>query len=382
MSNVYAKSHITIAATSSPNASTGFIHVGAHVDQQHRILTTLPDGTNQYLYVRSTTEHWKTRMHLHQRAWAYQERLLPVRVLHFTSHDMIFECNYRTIHEGGHGTNTGIWPDNDLKHFIRMRGDANFAKIYDGWMSIVQTYPAKQLTFPTDRFPALSGVAQIFKWNLNDTYIAGLWRNDLTMGLLWSRKWPYKNIFSRTHDKEVFIAPSWSWASATYEFIVPSSDFRPYAQLELVDHHVELANGNNQFGQLLSASIVVRGPSKAFLAKDLGIFEGQKYYNFAWHDPTGSLSLRLRLDGPRLHATGDENVLLLACTKQEALEKDVLLPWKRQHLHFNAYGLILERVKDTDDTFTRIGVFKVDTVRDEERSWVAQGFVETTITMI
>ncbi|KAH7324030.1 heterokaryon incompatibility protein-domain-containing protein [Rhexocercosporidium sp. MPI-PUGE-AT-0058] len=53
------------------------------------------------------------------------------------------------------------------------------------WCDIVSTYSGCKLTNHTDKLPALSGLAQVFSEVLGDTYVAGLWRNDIHVGLTW-----------------------------------------------------------------------------------------------------------------------------------------------------------------------------------------------------
>ncbi|KAF2036698.1 HET-domain-containing protein, partial [Setomelanomma holmii] len=75
MAQVYANSYLTISAMSCRDSSQGFLEVQ-------------PDFQ-------------KLETGLVARGWAFQERLLSRRVLHFTSGDMVFECDYGTAYEGG-----------------------------------------------------------------------------------------------------------------------------------------------------------------------------------------------------------------------------------------------------------------------------------------
>jgi hypothetical protein len=75
---------------------------------------------------------------------------------------------------------------------ILLRGSQNHddnsetRNVYNDWYKLVQKYSLCRLTYATDLFPALSGLAKAFANLLKDEYIAGLWRNDLLNGLLWS----------------------------------------------------------------------------------------------------------------------------------------------------------------------------------------------------
>lgn len=383
MSNIYATAQLTLAATSSPNSSTGFIQVGSTVDQNHRLLTCLPGRPDEILYVRSTTEGWSTRMYLDQRAWAYQERLLSPRILHFTSHDIIFECNSYTIFEGGKSTDMGNWMGSEEKRLVWQFPGGTFHAPYDRWLAIVRLYPAKALTYPEDRFPALSGIAQFFQRQTKDAYIAGLWRGDMVMGLLWARQHPsYGASPGCRHKEDVFVAPTWSWASKRSVFRIPEPTWRNYLRLQILDVQTKLANKNNPFGQLLSASMVVRGAMRNFSAQNLWNEARGKYHTVSFNDETGALRLRFKMDELRVNPQGDEDVYLLACTTDSALEVEVILASKSSFPHSNVHGLVLERSQDRPEAFERIGIFKVDAVNHGDPTWEYHGFVDTTITVI
>ena len=82
---------------------------------------------------------------------------------------------------------------------------------------MVETYTKRQLTEGTDKLPALSGVARRFSAALcNDTYVGGLWANDLPAGLMWSATGfltPYGTQGHLLPRPAQPRAPTWSWAS-------------------------------------------------------------------------------------------------------------------------------------------------------------------------
>ncbi|ETS02277.1 hypothetical protein M419DRAFT_51478, partial [Trichoderma reesei RUT C-30] len=61
------------------------------------------------------------------------------------------------------------------------RGDYD----YDGWYYPILQYSKKKLTYETDRLPAVSSYAKLIASKSGDTYLAGLWENNLHRGLLW-----------------------------------------------------------------------------------------------------------------------------------------------------------------------------------------------------
>jgi hypothetical protein len=90
----------------------------------------------------------------------------------------------------------------------RIVGEAVPSDIDKQWYSVVQQYSGLNASHPSDKFPALSGIAEHFHAKLQCGYLAGLWRTYLLRGLQWvvsdgnkaCRRLPYR-------------APTWSWAS-------------------------------------------------------------------------------------------------------------------------------------------------------------------------
>jgi hypothetical protein len=56
------------------------------------------------------------------------------------------------------------------------------------WRNIVVQYSRLALTMPSDKLPALSGLAGHMRRSTNQTYLAGLWKNSLPLDLLWYRE--------------------------------------------------------------------------------------------------------------------------------------------------------------------------------------------------
>ncbi|KAH9205514.1 heterokaryon incompatibility protein-domain-containing protein, partial [Leptodontidium sp. 2 PMI_412] len=123
---------------------------------------------------------------LTQRAWAFQERILAPRVLHFGPHELFWECLSDEKCECGRT----VKPDVQLDIF---------------WRSVVEFYSNHKLTFKADRLPALAGIAVAMQNIRHGTYLAGLWSDSLVLDLLWR---PSSDIGTRLSR-----SPSWSWAT-------------------------------------------------------------------------------------------------------------------------------------------------------------------------
>jgi hypothetical protein len=75
----------------------------------------------------------------------------------------------------------------------------------------VQNYSTRKLTYPSDRLPALSGIASEFgKLFTPKSYTLGIWKDDSLGDLLWMDD---KSSASPAQQPDWSQVPSWSWAS-------------------------------------------------------------------------------------------------------------------------------------------------------------------------
>lgn len=135
------------------------------------------------------------------RGWVYQERLLSPCSIYF-GEQLTWECSELTANEvfpcGASYNSLQVEPKNRLSallppidHFSNDLG--HIRETYHTWLMLVRFYSDNQLTFRSDVFPAISGLAHYFNEVLKDNYLAGIWRGDSINGLLWHRMgYPYK----------------------------------------------------------------------------------------------------------------------------------------------------------------------------------------------
>lgn len=156
---------------------------------------------------------------LKSRAWAYQEEELAPRIISFEEHTVSVHCNQVRRYETG---------EKDLEykswsHNVEQRsGNLNL-----WWQWRVNAYSKRDLTYESDRLPAIAGVAKLLHEQTSWEYFAGLWlsnpaslprtkRCQPMRQLLWMRRdgsyhdGPSEPFHPRP---EVYRAPSWSWAS-------------------------------------------------------------------------------------------------------------------------------------------------------------------------
>ncbi|EAA35813.2 hypothetical protein NCU07502 [Neurospora crassa OR74A] len=211
---------------------------------------------------------------LNLRAWVVQERILSRRHLFMTNHQLWWECrdtlaseafpagnpeSFNEEHEedrvqyyalnppGQHSPHHGAVLDGSLVgQTDRTRGrparhppykQLSEDKMTYLWNCLVRHYSWCDLTYPHDKLPALSGLAQMFSvirgpgfsldgFSLDgNSYLAGIWRPELRRGLCW--KSCSRGQF-RSHRPDPYRAPSWSWASVEGPVTAAVSWARPF----------------------------------------------------------------------------------------------------------------------------------------------------------
>jgi len=150
------------------------------------------------------------------RAWCYQEDLLSPRLVRFSRTALEWQCV---------GNQTSIERARALKRI----GKLEVWKWSFIWYRFVEHYSRKNITYVTDKLPAFSGIAAS---KITGEYLAGVLRDDLWAGLLWCRdESAYSaNVIARY---DVYIAPSWSWASFQGPVKFPYIQKRGRMKLEL-----------------------------------------------------------------------------------------------------------------------------------------------------
>ena len=284
MAMVYAGAQVTLAAAASPDMTFGFLKERPRPSGLECIMTI--DAIQRFCVRRATNSDKGGLSNrgldsiLNDRAWALQERLLSMRVLHFGLERMAFECRKGVKYEFerpfdgsfvSHRITGSKLPwltrDPDAARFRTGKLDA-FSPFYD----VVVEFSACKLTKKDDMLPALSGIAREYsRWN-RDEYLAGLWRSSLLQGLCWERArqeyfmgmtmgYPINSAMSTQKEPVTYRTPSWSWASLNREIRVRSgsqSDENIVSSAEVIDAKVCLV-GHDPFGQVDGGEIILRG---------------------------------------------------------------------------------------------------------------------------
>jgi len=134
--------------------------------------------------------------------------------------------------------------------------------IYNLWYSAVDEYSIRRLTFPSDKLPAMAGIASRIQAVTYDEYLAGHWRREMERSLFWSPWYPDPvDLRDPPARAAEYRAPSWSWASIDGRIQSFSSRLAPGKATPLPIQIVEAStqvDGTNPFGSVTNARFVIR----------------------------------------------------------------------------------------------------------------------------
>jgi hypothetical protein len=197
-----------------------------------------------------------------------------VASLHYTTRGMVWECGAAEIIETKPHILQPEWSSATLKKkWARLRfgwpheprrdsiddtePTATRQEHLSSWYDFIKEYTARNLTKDTDKFPAIAGVARAVQQQTSMRYLAGLWDQDLLLGLSWSREKATETLRLAAQ----YRAPSWSWASVDGQIWYPFLYFSykiPNLDLYIHDCSAEEAQ-KGSFGQIRTASLRATG---------------------------------------------------------------------------------------------------------------------------
>lgn len=194
MASVYQGSYFTIAATSSPDGDGGlFLDPPApatlvYVEPDNGLLDVKGNSLHSCFIrhpVASPSVIWDAP--LSQRAWVLQEQILSARLIHFTEHQMYYQCN------SGLESEDGIVDTADLSS-VRGRAFRHHGKqdlrtpvrAVGTWWSWVADYSSRSLSFYSDRMAAIAGILRYYQDATRQVPILGLWEGTLWYDLGWT----------------------------------------------------------------------------------------------------------------------------------------------------------------------------------------------------
>jgi hypothetical protein len=262
MADIYQGCLLTIAAAAAANSAQGLF---SQISPEPRgallsDLTEQEDDSN--VWIRQELEH--EREPLGTRGWVLQERVLSPRTLYFGKDELTWECLEAAACQCGQPRDTFSTLKSRVHPGSEERPRSKEA-VFDDWYSVVQEYSDLQLSKEEDIFPAISGISKQFRTLLGSQYIAGLWRDDILLGLCWhvhTGRRINSNHFCVQRSMK-WRAPSFSWANLVLSqgcFIIHLLSYgRQYYQcVKLIDAQC-VPVGMDDTGQLSDAYIDLEG---------------------------------------------------------------------------------------------------------------------------
>jgi hypothetical protein len=119
--------------------------------------------------------------------------------------------------------------------FTRPDEDSN-AIFLEWWYRTLERYLQRDITYHSDRLPAIAGLARACAERMQMRYCAGLWVEDLRAGLLWDTKG------RGTNNKSISGCPSWNWAAVEWNTVarreglndIPRDTHLPVHDMQLI----------------------------------------------------------------------------------------------------------------------------------------------------
>ncbi|KAF2657418.1 HET-domain-containing protein [Lophiostoma macrostomum CBS 122681] len=273
MDKIYENALFVVAAVSSPAGSVPFLGPDAPTNRQAYGAVDLTytikdeagiDGPIVATKVRRLDPRISSRwVHgpLEERAWAMQERYCAVRAIFFTREEVKWHCRVGT----GCECYGALQPANDKWRPPRQKDlSDDGGEVLKEWRDVVTMYSSRNLTYKTDRLPALAGIASRFHSSLQSKYVAGLWEVEIPFNLSWYRR----DLTDSSADTPLIPpsmengVPTWSWASnfgiCDWLWKYPTDD---YGKVQL-ESQVDIARINcvpsasNVFGALKPGSYI------------------------------------------------------------------------------------------------------------------------------
>jgi hypothetical protein len=370
MYNVYAHSSCNIAASASAGPEGGLFRAREPRDVRPGLVEVGATKSGRKTFYLTDTNYMARHISgpLDRRGWVFQERLLAPRVLHFTEHQIIWECFTENKCEA---FPKGIPFHQPLKRFDSIFGISNFQQqqqqqqqqqkqllitdsAFQKWKTLVNQYTKCIFTYPDDKLNAFSGMVTLYQGETEDKCLAGLWKSRLSEGLNWYATCPVRKSCTP------FRAPSWSWASLdgpvmAHGLSIGSSPYITILEVGVVpsgeDSTAQVVRWYIRLnGYLTQVNVECDDTNKSWCGLKVGksVITGTPYPDTLDLDVT---------TGKRFFCLTFGTFL---CTKETVESDESENEGETETESLNLELLILEAVADCASTYRRIGLFVVE----------------------
>jgi hypothetical protein len=295
MSDYFENAYICISAASAADCNEGFLQP-RNGNPYHHGPFELPyrGPDNQMGSIKLVTyTHYSSSLEPGEaRAWIMQESLLAPRLLSYSYRNLAWSCRQVNHSDGGpHRDKPGWHNFGERNNWADLSREArvhmNLFSMIEYWKNLVQSYSSRSLTVPTDKLPAISGIAQKYAQIISDcTYLAGIWHSPtrirgltplICVQLFWTtslcefrfsknlaflrEQWS-RNLGGKSVQRsQEYIAPSWSWASIDGPIIYEDwgNGMAEASDFEVLDVRVDTERQQAPFGAVRSGWLTVKG---------------------------------------------------------------------------------------------------------------------------
>jgi len=289
MGSIYRQSTLTIFAANGPDTDSGlFSKRDARGSKSCNVRLTLKRDSNCLQTFRSiqTCDQYRHSA-LQTRGWVLQEEVLSGRLLTFNADRVEWACVTTSVRESipympAFSDQEEAIKDmcfetnNAMRLIVRRPGIFNKLQTssyeqmrdnhFDKWNDMVARYTRRALSVDSDKLLAVAGLASLMGKHYHLTYVTGLWKEDLQVGLCWwvtSRNDMFRKDGPRsiTENFPDYLAPTWSWAAAhgmCVDFPTPFLEVLPEEGIQVVDVEVShLPGALATFGYIQFAKLSV-----------------------------------------------------------------------------------------------------------------------------
>lgn len=412
MFDIYAQASLNIALSAARNPQEGIFATSNRdrglaapifsvhsFSSKHNVKGTLSirPSMPSYPFV------WMNNEPLHKRAWVMQESILSPRRLDFGSCELKWFCHSSAKREGFPNAEDSQPADSMAsgRDLFKMplcttpvnptaTGQLDHRGPLRWWYrTLYRSYIRRGITKHKDVLPAIAGVAEKIAERTAYHYRAGLWLEDIHRGLLWQSQW---NVTRPSETSN----PSWSWASIDLPWNrgyrrLYLDTYEDGPRAEILDVSV-LNAGVNPFGEVLSASLTMRGHYRML---DHWVDEHLPVYNTK--DWLGDMKLAHRGRDPkkyndcatappgRIICTLDKRPTNEAEAHEDMLQRQVICMQIGRFGHYDVYrkfsvtvyALMLDPTGQEPEEYRRIGIAEIP---EEDR--MAEGWELKTVKIV
>ncbi|ETS85986.1 hypothetical protein PFICI_04011 [Pestalotiopsis fici W106-1] len=405
MPKIYQEGYITIEAARAQGAQTGFLGKTVYSYDSFpptQIKYESIDGRmGQVLLCQDNHENILTGDPINSRAWTFQEILLSPRSLRFTLDVMRWSCRSARRFDGNwkkadrlYVTDTYNWLYGDVPCIP--------GRPMPAWEPVVNSYSGRKMTNQSDRLVAISAIAKVYGDSNKHTYLAGLWKETLPLGLCWMVEQG-----AREPRPKEFRAPSWSWASIDTPFCFVGNWWIKEGRtkdghtglfigqetvsdgVDVIEANLEPTSVGTEYFSIKSASLTIRAPTRLVkwdidyrdgigeISIDDIVFTG---YADAWEDNWPDKETLLEgLSGKGSYEAAEENDDQSSVSSDDAygsLQVIAMLISKSSHYDHGYLGIDATTTLGDNYLLSRCGILLVKDGQQYKRVGFFRGYVD------